>query len=146
MGGDRGLEQAERRRTEAARTEGKGDSKVKQGTSEKENDSRWQPEAIQDFLRARTSRQETREIVRDLLRGVGTGPVAKAAASGGVAAALSGFNDSPERFDPDPGRYADAFSRLLGAAAERASRSIPTLEWQAAEAESVARAGVGREV
>lgn len=96
----------------------------------RENDGGHAKATIQDFLRGRAGRQENREIVRDLLRGVGVGAMTAAARKDGIAAALSGFGDSPERFDPDPGRYAEAFSRLLGADAERASRPGPPIEWQ----------------
>lgn len=105
-------------------------------TANREKDNgHLQPGAIQEFLRARTSRQDNRDIVRDLLRGVGVEAMAAAAGRTGVAAALSGFDDSPERFDPDPSRYSEAFSHLLGIAAERASRPSPTLEWQATESD-----------
>ena len=96
------------------------------------------PAAVQDFLKARSSRAETRDIVRDLLRGVGVGAMAAAAAKSGVTAALSGFDDNPERFDPDPIRYCYAFSRLLGPEAERASRPTPTLDWQVSDLELTA--------
>lgn len=106
-------------------------------------DGHLKPAAIQEFLRARTSRQDNRAIVRDLLRGEGVEEMAAAAGRNGVAAALSGFDDSPERFDPDPGRYAEAFSRLLGTSAERASRPTPTLGWQASEPDLREMANVG---
>ncbi len=101
-------------------------------------------EAIQEFLHARSSRQENREIVRDLLRGIGLESVVAAAQKCGVAAALSGFDDRPERIDPDPDRYSDAFSRLLGPAAERESRPATVLEWQgAAKREAPVRPNAG---
>ncbi len=89
------------------------------------------PESARKFLRARSSREENREIVRNLLRGTGVETVAAEAARSGVTAALSHFDDNPERFDSDPGRYATAFASLLGPTAERASRPATKLEWQA---------------
>lgn len=102
-------------------------------TTPREEDGGQAMPTIQEFLRGRSGRQENRGIVRDLLRGVGVEAMAAAARKDGIAAALSGFDDSPERFDPDPGRYAEAFSRLLGTSAERASRPGPPLEWRATE-------------
>ena len=96
------------------------------------------PTAVQEFLYARSSRNDNRDIVRDLLRGVGVEVVVAAAAKSGVTAALSGFHDSPDRFDPDPSRYANAFSRLLGPVAERASRPTPTLDWLVSDPELTA--------
>lgn len=101
------------------------------------------PATVQEFLRAKCSRKENREIVRDLLRGVGVEAMATAAAKSGVTAALSGFGDSPNRFDSDPGRYAGAFSRLLGPAAERASRPAGTLEWQTSDPDLLTRPNAG---
>jgi hypothetical protein len=104
---------------------------VNKGTANQESHGKHlKPSAVQEFLRARSSRKENRDIVRDLLRGVGVETVAAAATKSGIAAALSGFNDNPNRIDPDPSRYSGAFSRLLGPAAERASRPVSGLEWQ----------------
>jgi hypothetical protein len=112
---------------------------VNQGTANLEASSKnLKPAAVQEFLYARSSRKDNRDIVRDLLRGVGAEVMAVAAAKGGVAAALSGFGDSPDRFDLDPSRYAEAFSHLVGPAAERASRPVPTLDWQVSDPEQVA--------
>jgi hypothetical protein len=112
---------------------------VNKGTAKLEaGGNHLKPAAVQEFLHARSSRKANRDIVRDLLRGVGVEVVVAAAAKGGVAAALSGFGDSPDRFDPDPSRYADAFSRLLGPVAERASRPTPTLDWQVSDLELTA--------
>ncbi len=117
---------------------------MSQGTDSKQAGSKnLKPMAIQEFLRARSSRKDSREIVRDLLRGVGVEAMAAVATKSGVAAALSGFGDSPDRFDPDPSRYSDAFSRLLGPAAERASRPASRLEWQSADLEVGALPNVG---
>lgn len=112
---------------------------MNQGTADRETGSgQLKPVAVQEFLRARTSRKDNRDIVRDLLRGVGVEAMAAAAGRNGVAAALSGFDDSPDRFDPDPGRYAEAFSRLLGPVAERTSRPTPSLDWQVSDLEVAA--------
>ncbi|MEP7009266.1 MAG: hypothetical protein ABJC13_02985 [Acidobacteriota bacterium] len=117
---------------------------MSKATDSKEAGSKnLKPMAIQEFLRARSSRKDNREIVRDLLRGVGAETMAAAATKSGVVSALSGFGDSPDRFDPDPSRYSDAFSRLLGPAAERASRPASGLEWQVVDREVVALPNVG---
>ncbi len=107
------------------------------------NNGQLKPAVIQEFLRTRTSRKDNRDIVRDLLRGVGVDAMAAAAGRNGVAAALSGFDDSPDRIDPDPGRYAAAFSRLLGTAAERSSRPSPMLDWQASDLDLLVRPNAG---
>ncbi|HEV7669942.1 MAG TPA: hypothetical protein VGS22_15575 [Thermoanaerobaculia bacterium] len=118
---------------------------MNEATANQESDSKpLKPAAAQEFLRARSSRKENRDIVRDLLRGVGVETITAAATKSGIAAALSGFDDNPNRFDPDPNRYSDAFSRLLGPAAERASRPASGLEWQASvDLELPARPSVG---